>query len=113
MLLLRILMLYLEIFLISYFGWINKWGASVSKPIVVLCCISLLAACVYSTDPCVSWIKALGRSAEVASLAGYTRYNLDGLSPLIRFVEYIQLLVCLSVHSVLFATIVARISRVR
>lgn len=108
-------LLVLDVLLVLFFGFLNKWGASISKPIVILTLVTIGFGVVYYAAgvPSVNFWQSLGRSAEIASLAGYTRYNPGSVPLLTRMLEFCQLLVSLSVHSVLFATIVSRISRVR
>lgn len=108
-------LLWLDIFLVIYFGFLNKWGWSVSKPLISLTIMTLLFGFIYHIfgfQDMNFWV-ALGRSAEISTIAGYTRSGTTEMSIWQRTVEITQLCISLSVHSVLFATIMARVSRAR
>lgn len=110
---LRLIQWTLEGALLSILGYINAWGSSIVRPIMISMASLFIFFMLYrfALSPSEA-APALQRSFDIATLAGYTNYGREAN----RFtvgVQNIQLFTSILLYSITFATIVNRLSRVR
>ena len=92
---------------------INKWGESVSRPLLLLAAIFVVFGLFYHIAHGIPIFASYAKSFEVTSIAGYTRAVAPTTSKGLRLTEWANLLASLLVYTVLISTIVAKVCRVR
>lgn len=102
-----------EQYILISFGWINNWGASVTKPATISVINFVSFALIYEFI-CHSTVSASAwqRSFDISILAGYTNYGKE-LDHVTILFQNINLMIAVILYSLTFATIVNRLSRVR
>lgn len=100
--------------ILSVFGSINKWGASVIRPIICQMLNFILFASIYQWRS-VQWEVAdpFKKSFDIMIIAGYTNHSSEGVVQQLWVAQSIQLLISVVFYTIIFSTIVARGSRAR
>jgi hypothetical protein len=102
-----------ELVLLWLFGLLNAWGASALRPLLALVALFALAAAYYRLvwkDGASSYLQT---SFDITTVAGYTKASSTTLPSSLQSAMSVHLLIALILYTVFFATIVARLSRVR
>lgn len=104
---------WLEREVVRAFGAINRWGASVTRPVGCMVFSFFVFALIYEVWA-TSTISAgpLQKSFDISILAGYSSYNSEG-SLFTHIAQNIQVVVSIVFYTLFFATVVNRVSRVR
>lgn len=103
----------LEIGCLYTFGWLNRWGASVARPLLMLVGTFILFSLIYTYSSTHDLLSGFSKSFEITSIAGYTRGATSEPSALMRLTEWANLSAAIVCYTVFFATAVAKIARVR
>ena len=101
----------LELTLFHLFGILNKWGASVSRPLMALVAVFAIFVLIYWTGYGIGFAGSVAKSFEITSVAGYTPN--PNAPRLLRLTEWLNLVLAIIAYTVFFATAVAKIARVR
>lgn len=86
-------------------------GASALRPLIALMTLFMAGSLYYSREKTIS--LPLQASFDVTTVAGYTKAVPAGASASLQAAFSVHLLIALIFYTVFFATIVARLSRVR
>ena len=99
--------------LLRVIGAVNGWGASIARPIAIslICFLSFAVLYAFACAPTIQ-VSSIKRSYDIAILAGYTNYGLEQ-DFLTKVLQAIQVALSSLLYAITFATIIARISRVR
>jgi hypothetical protein len=103
----------LESNLMRLVGFTNAWGASVFRPLAMLLVTILLFTIIHRILGSQDIEAAFIKSFEISSIAGYTRAVASDECFTGRIGEWGNLSAAILLYTVFFATIVARICRVR
>lgn len=109
----RLLLHTVDYVILRSFGWLNKWGSSVSQPCLVLATSFLLFGLIYRKavfDQPIS--RPFQKSFDITLLVGYgnqVRYE----DHLLTIVQDVQALMSVVIYSVFFATVISKLSRAR
>ncbi len=103
---------YTENILIDIFGFINNWGASILRPLLLMFLVIVAFSAIYYMFG-YPYLSAFAKSFEITLVAGYTKGAAAWVPPCVRLIEWMNLVFGIGIYTVLFATIVARICRVR
>lgn len=103
-----------DLYLTKSSGACNAWGESIARPIGIAAIVSIFFSLFYIDRFIgITWceyLSALRKSVDVITLAGYSIHQKDNSTNLFVFFE---MLFGIYIYSIIVATIVARISRVR
>lgn len=100
-----------ELCLLRIFGMLNAWGASALRPLIALIALFIAGGLYYSNIKSIS--LPFQASFDVTTVAGYTKAVSADASASLQATFSAHLLIALVFYTVFFATIVARLSRVR
>jgi hypothetical protein len=102
-----------ELGLLWVFGLLNAWGASAFRPLLALCALWAIGAGYYHFIWPNDVSQPIQASFDVTSVAAYTKAASPALPERLQSEMSVHLAAALVLYSVFFATIVARLSRVR
>lgn len=104
---------YAETYLMRFVGFTNAWGASVLRPLLMLLATIASFSLIYWRSTNLSLLAAFAKSFEISSVAGYTRGAHPYPGHIIRMLEWSNLWIAIMFYTIFFATVVARVCRVR
>lgn len=111
---LSIPVLWLEFFILNASGFLNAWGRSVARPIIVGLSLVLVFWGVYAFDGSTNGLsQSLRKSVDVTTLIGYTAHVDMSMSKKSNWTTAIHMILGLWWYVILVPTLVNRISRVR
>lgn len=110
---LQIIFSNVEYWVVSVFGRLNNWGASVTRPLIGIIVLIILFGLLYFFLFDLTLKKSFAKAFEISLVAGYTKGADNTEVGPMRIFEWLNLVFGLALYSVFLATVVARISRVR
>lgn len=103
----------LNYIILSLFGWLNKWGQSVSQPCIALLACYLIFGLIYQRAQFSKTIETpFQKSFDITIIAGYGS-QIESSDPLIATLQDVHVVIAIAIYSVFFATLVSKLSRAR
>lgn len=102
-----------ETYLMRFVGFTNAWGASVLRPLLMLLTTIVGFALIYWHVMGIGFLASFAKSFEISSVAGYTRGVVPNPGHSLRILEWSNLWIAIMFYTIFFATVVARVCRVR
>lgn len=98
--------------ILRLFGFVNRWGASVVRPVAFIFLNFFVFTVLYYILGVESISSSAQRSFDIAIVAGYTNYG-DESDSLKLLMQNIQIIISIILYTLFFSTIINRVSRAR